>query len=72
MKTLVLSVSGMHCAGCTETVKALLAVEDGVSTAVVSLEGGTARILYDPALTDADRLARAVERAGYEASPSRE
>lgn len=68
MKTLVLSIDGMHCAGCAETIKSLLELEEGVSAAHVSHEQGRARILYNPATTEPERLVRAVERAGYRAS----
>lgn len=68
MKTLVLSVSGMHCTGCADTIRSLLGLEDGVVTAVVSYEDGTARILYDPATTDAARLSEIIEQAGFSVS----
>ncbi|WP_265519405.1 MerR family transcriptional regulator [Nitratireductor luteus] len=68
MKTLVLSISGMHCAGCTETVKSLLELEEGVQTAALSLEEAKARILYDSTVTEPGRLVKVVERAGYSAS----
>jgi len=72
MKTLNLAISGMHCGGCAETVKSLLGVEDGVTTASVSYEGATARILYDPTRTGPEKLMKAIERAGYTASPAAE
>jgi copper chaperone CopZ len=72
METLVLSISGMHCDGCAETIKSLLSLEAGVATAMVSFDGATARILFDPAATDPDRLTKAIERAGFSASPAAE
>jgi copper chaperone CopZ len=70
LNTLVLSISGMHCDGCAETIKSLLSLEDGVATASVSYRDATARILYDPARTGPDNLAKAVERAGFTVSPA--
>ncbi len=68
MNTLVLSISGMHCDGCAETIKSLLDLEAGVATASISYEEAIARILYDPAATDPDRLVNAIARAGFAAS----
>jgi len=36
-----------------------------VRTTAVSLKGGTARILYDPAAVSEDQLVAVVERPGY-------
>jgi MerR family copper efflux transcriptional regulator len=68
MKTGIFTIKGMHCDGCAETIKALLAREPGVTTAVVSFKDGNARVLYDPAATSAERLIAAIERAGYRAA----
>ncbi|HXF66457.1 MAG TPA: heavy-metal-associated domain-containing protein [Burkholderiales bacterium] len=65
MKSVVLTIEGMYCAGCAETIKALLAVEAGVKASSVSFMDGRARVLYDPALTDERKLAAAIEKAGY-------
>lgn len=68
MKTLAFKIDGMHCSGCTDTLTALLATETGVATAVVGFDSKTARVLYDPSLTDADRLIAAIGRAGFNAT----
>lgn len=65
MKTLVISIEGMHCDGCAETVTALLTVETGVKAVTVSYADGRARVLYDPAAADEAKLVAAVERGGY-------
>lgn len=67
MKTLVMIIEGMHCEGCSETIKALLNMEMGVQAATVSFKDGTARILFDPASVREERLIASVERAGYKA-----
>lgn len=67
MKTLVMTIEGMHCEGCSETIKALLNMETGVQAATVSFKDGTARILFDPASVREERLIASVERAGYKA-----
>lgn len=65
MKTLVLTIEGMHCEGCAETIKALLSVEAGVKASTVSFQEGNARVLYDPAAVDEKKLAAAIEKGGY-------
>lgn len=65
MKSLELAIDGMHCDGCANTIEALLAREPGVKSASVSHANGRGRVLYDPALTDAARIAKAIEQAGY-------
>jgi copper chaperone CopZ len=65
MKTLVIAIEGMHCDGCAETIKGLLAVEAGVKASSVSFMVGRARVLYDPALTDEKKLGAAIEKGGY-------
>lgn len=65
MKTVVLTIEGMHCAGCAETIRGLLAVEAGVKASSVSFMHGRARVLYDPAVTDEKKIGAAVEKGGY-------
>ncbi|MGH8661822.1 MAG: heavy-metal-associated domain-containing protein [Burkholderiales bacterium] len=65
MKTLTVTIKGMHCDGCAETIKGLLAVEDGVKASTVSFMEGRARVLYDPAAVDEARLVTAIEKGGY-------
>lgn len=65
MKSVTLKVQGMHCDGCANTIKAFVEREPGVKTVAVIFESGEARILYDPATTDEDRLVAVVERPGY-------
>ena len=40
MKTLVVSIEGMHCDGCAGTIQALLTLETGVKAATVSYPDG--------------------------------
>jgi len=68
MKTANFRIDGMHCAGCAETVKAVLDTEDGVLGVDVSFERREARVLFDPARTNPNRIARAIGRPGYRAS----
>jgi copper chaperone CopZ len=55
----------MHCDGCAETIKGLLAVEDGVKASTVSFKERSARVLYDPAVVNESGLIAAIEKGGY-------
>lgn len=65
MKTLTVTIDGMHCDGCAETIKALLTIEAGVKATDVSYPERRARVLYDPTATDEAKLVAAVEKGGY-------
>lgn len=65
MRSVDLSIQGMHCEGCARTVEALLKSEPGVKSATISYKKGIARVVFDPAVVDLCILVKAVERAGY-------
>ncbi|MFB5191168.1 heavy-metal-associated domain-containing protein [Alicyclobacillus fastidiosus] len=66
MATETITVKGMTCSGCVNSVtKALTAVE-GVKDVNVELEGQRATVSYDEAKVTVDVLKRAVEDAGYD------
>lgn len=65
MRSTTFRIEGMHCDGCARTIQSLVAAEPGVHAAAVSLKDGEARVLYDFEATSEDRLAAAIERAGY-------
>ena len=69
MKSLDLEIEGMHCGGCASTIEALLGHQPGVASVDVSFADGRASILYEPSLTDAGRIAKTIEQAGYRVSP---
>ena len=62
-----LTVKGMTCDHCTHAVKTALEGLDGVRSARVDLEGGTAVVDYDDAKTEPREMGIAVADAGYEA-----
>ncbi len=68
MKSLEVKIDGMHCDGCASTIRALLGHEPGVKSASVSFAEGTASVFYDPDKTDPDRVAAAIEKAGFRAA----
>lgn len=68
MNTINLTIDGMHCDSCAETIKGLLDAEPGVKQSAVAYKDRKARILFDPAATSADRLAAVIKRAGFRVS----
>lgn len=71
VKTIEMSIQGMHCDGCARTVEALLKSEPGVKAATISFSSGIARVVFDPAAVDLAALVKAVERAGYRVPEAR-
>ena len=67
MNKITLSIAGMSCQGCANTVKAALAAVEGVRRADVSLEQRRARLVLDNA-GSVDALVAAAQRAGFEAA----
>ena len=67
MNKITLSIAGMSCQGCANTVKAALAAVEGVRRADVSFEQRQARLVLDNA-GSVDALVAAAQRAGFEAS----
>ncbi len=67
MKKITLSIAGMSCHGCANTVTAALAGVEGVRRADVSLDKRRARLVLEDA-GSVDALITAAQRAGYDAS----
>lgn len=58
----------MHCDGCAEIVRHVLEQQPGVKGCSVSHESGEARVAVDTSQISGERLAEAVQGAGYSAS----
>ncbi len=67
MEKITLSIAGMSCQGCANTVKEALAGVERVRRADVSLEQKQARLVLENA-GSVDDLVSAVREAGYEAA----
>ncbi len=65
--TCELAVDGMTCASCAASVARVLRGQPGVADAQVDFMMGRAVVTIDPAVADPDRLAKAVDKAGYRA-----
>jgi copper chaperone len=63
MKTMDLKIEGMSCGHCVMAVKKELSKVAGVTVELVEI--GKARVQVDEAAVSPDRLAKAVEEAGY-------
>ncbi|MDH5579830.1 MAG: cation transporter [Betaproteobacteria bacterium] len=68
METIKISIEGMTCAGCVNSVTRVLTALPGVSAADVSLTKARAKVTFDPAQTGVDAMKQAIERAGYKAA----
>lgn len=65
MNEIILSVTGMTCGGCVNSVQKVLAALPGVQSVEVTLTPGQARVIYDAARVDRAALAQAVVDAGF-------
>ncbi|MDP2030540.1 MAG: heavy metal-associated domain-containing protein [Thiobacillus sp.] len=65
MNTIQLSVTGMTCGGCVNSVHKVLIALPGVQSAEVTLSPGQARVVYDPDRVAPAALVQAVIDAGF-------
>lgn len=65
MNEIILSVTGMTCGGCVNSVHKVLTALPGVQSADVTLTPGQARVVFDPALADRAVMVKAVIDAGF-------
>jgi copper chaperone len=66
-----LSVSGMSCMGCVETVRYSISQVEGVDTVSVSLDQANAQVTFNPGVTDTIAIRKAVELNGYKVTAAR-
>lgn len=65
MSQVILTISGMSCGGCVNSVTRVLKAVPGVHEASVTLSPAQAVVRYDETLTDPQTLAQAVADAGF-------
>jgi copper chaperone len=63
MQQLELSITGMTCNGCVNSVRNALSRVPGVKDAEVKI--GTATVTFDPAIAGAEAIRGAITRAGF-------
>jgi copper chaperone CopZ len=66
MEQLILTVTGMSCGGCENTVKRAVSTLDGVANVTASHRENRVTLTYDPSKVDRSAVARRIEDAGYE------
>ena len=66
-ETVILRLTGMHCAACVRAVEMGLADLEGVSAASVNLAEESAEVAYDPDALAPERIVQRVSELGYEA-----
>lgn len=67
MENTVIKVGGMSCQGCVKNITDVLSSLAGVSSAVVSLDAGEAKLVYEPQQVSREVLLTAIEDAGFDA-----
>ena len=65
MSEIILSVTGMTCGGCVNSVHKVLTALPGVQSVEVTLTPGQARVVYDEARIERAVLVQAVVDAGF-------
>lgn len=71
-RSIWLSIEGMTCASCVQSVEQAVLKTPGVEACEVSLAEANAHVTLDPALASAADLLRSVESAGYGAAVDRD
>ena len=72
LKTVTLDVQKMDCPMCKITIRKALEKVNGVKQAIVDFDAKTARVTFDPGLTNIDTLTQATTDAGYPSALRRE
>lgn len=66
MATATITVKGMTCGGCVNSVTKALKSVEGVQEANVDLQGQNATVQFDDSKTNVEVLKEAIENAGYD------
>lgn len=61
-----LSVKGMSCMGCVNSVKNVLEPMTGVNSVAIVLDPGQVTVEFDPALVTLEQIRNTINDAGYE------
>ncbi len=65
MNEIVLTVPGIHCQGCVDTIEAYLGAEEGIEAVEADASKKTVRLMYRPDVVTPDRIKAALARIGY-------
>ncbi len=67
IKTVKLKITGIGCAGCTNTINNALKDVPGVISQKLEYPGDVATIKYDATITNPEKLIKIIEEAGFKA-----
>lgn len=67
-QTRIIKVEGMTCEKCVDSVHGATVGMDGVMSIAVDLKDNLATVTFDDAKTSADKIATAINDAGFEAT----
>jgi Cu+-exporting ATPase len=68
MVTVVLSITGMHCAACGIAIDGAVEELAGVAESRTDIRRGRTKVTLDPQTVSPSQVAAAIESAGYSAS----
>ena len=65
-KQTMVTIGGMSCTGCANTIQEALESKEGVIGATADLDNDTVSVIYDPQYISTDDFKQVVEGAGYD------
>ena len=72
MKTIKLSIPGMHCASCEKLITAELEDLPGIHHSTITTAGLGGEVMFDDTLTSTQDILKAIKAAGYDATVTEE
>ncbi|WP_367105353.1 heavy-metal-associated domain-containing protein [uncultured Psychrobacter sp.] len=67
-QTRIIKIDGMTCGGCVTSVHKAAGDIEGVDTISVDLEDNQATVTFDDSKTSAEKIAAAIDEAGFDAT----
>lgn len=67
-QTRIIQINGMTCGGCVASVHAATADIEGLDTITIDLADNLATVTFDDSMTSAERIATAIDDAGFDAT----
>ncbi|WP_201535593.1 heavy-metal-associated domain-containing protein [Psychrobacter ciconiae] len=67
-QTQIINIDGMTCQGCVASIYNATANIDGLESMSIDLSANNATVTFDDSKTSADKIASAIEDAGFDAA----
>ncbi|WLP93845.1 heavy-metal-associated domain-containing protein [Psychrobacter sp. M13] len=67
-QTQIINIEGMTCGGCVASVHTATADIDGLDNISIELANNQATVTFDDSKTSAEKIAAAIDEAGFDAS----